>query len=255
MPGTFRKARAAAPTGFFRCEAAGLDWLRAAGGARVVGVLGVGDDHLDLVRLTPVSPTATAARAFGRALAATHDAGAAAFGASPDGWEGDGFFGPLDQPLPMPAGRYDSWGEFLAQGRLRPLSTWLRQARAADDDTLATLDRVCDRLERGELDDDDTPARLHGDLWAGNVVWTADGATLIDPAAHGGHRETDLAMLALFGLPFLDAVLDGYDEAHPLRAGWQGRAGLHQLYPVGVHALVFGGGYAAHLALLAARWT
>jgi fructosamine-3-kinase len=254
VPDVFRKARAGAPAGFFRCEAAGLDWLRAAGGTRVVEVLGVGDDHLDLVRLAPARPTPDAARVFGRALAVTHDAGAPAFGAPPGGWDGDGFFGPLDEPLPMPAGHHGSWGEFLAERRLRPLSGWLRRARAADDATLAGLDRLGDRLSRGDLDDDDTPARLHGDLWSGNVVWTADGATLVDPAAHGGHRETDLAMLALFALPFLDEALAGNEEAHPLRPGWRGRVGLHQVYPVGVHALLFGGGYAGQLARLVARW-
>jgi fructosamine-3-kinase len=255
VPTAFRKARSGAPAGFFRCEAAGLDWLRAAGGARVVEVLDVGDDHLDLVRLSPARPTPEAARAFGHALAMTHDAGADAFGAPPDGWDGDGFFGPLDDPLPMPAGHHDSWGEFLAVRRLRPLTAWLRRARAADDDTLGRLETLCGRLERGELDDDDAPARLHGDLWSGNVVWTASGATLIDPAAHGGHREADLAMLALFGLPFLDEALAGYQEAHPLRPGWRGRLGLHQVYPVGVHALLFGGGYARQLAGLVARWS
>jgi fructosamine-3-kinase len=250
----YRKARAGAPAGFFRCEAAGLDWLRSAGGARVVEVLDVAEDHLDLLRLSPTRPTAAAAHAFGRALAVTHDAGAPTFGAPPAGWDGDGFFGPLDRPLSMAAGAHRSWGEFLAQRRLRPLVARLRRARAADDATLDALETLAGRLERGDLDDDDAPARLHGDLWAGNVVWTAEGVTLIDPAAHGGHRETDLAMLALFGAPFLDEIVAGYDEVHPLRPGWRGRAGLHQVYPVGVHALLFGGGYAAQLARLVARW-
>jgi fructosamine-3-kinase len=105
-------------------------------------------------------------------------------------------------------------------------------------------------LRSGALDDDDRPARLHGDLWSGNVLWTPAGATLIDPAAHGGHREQDLAMLALFGCPHLDEVLAGYQEVHPLRRGWQHRVGLHQVYPVGMHAVLFGGGYAAHLRRL-----
>ena len=96
----------------------------------------------------------------------------------------------------------------------------------------------------GDFDDDDPPARLHGDLWSGNVMWTPAGVVLIDPAAHGGHRETDLAMLALFGCPYLEAVLDGYQEVHPLRAGWRDRIGLHQLYPLLAHVVLFGGGYA-----------
>ncbi|UZN01610.1 fructosamine kinase family protein [Cellulomonas sp. S1-8] len=240
-----RKARTNAPAGFFACEAAGLRWLAAAGGAPVVEVLDVGDDHLDLVRLHPVPPDVAAARAFGAALARTHDAGAPAFGAPPDGWPGDGWFGPLDAPLTLAAGRYDTWGAFLADCRISPVATALRAAgltTSADDDA---VDRLVGRLRSGRWDDDEPPARLHGDLWQGNVVWTADGATLTDPAAHGGHRETDLAMLALFGLPHLHDVLEAYAAVHPLRRGWQHRVGLHQFYPVAVHALLFGGGYVA----------
>jgi fructosamine-3-kinase len=100
----------------------------------------------------------------------------------------------------------------------------------------------------GGFDDDEPPARLHGDLWTGNVLWSPDGAVLIDPAAHGGHRETDLAMLALFGAPFLDDILAGYDAARPLRAGWRERIPLHQLHPLAVHAAGHGPSYGAALA-------
>ncbi len=134
MPDTFRKARAGAPAGLFRCESAGLAWLRDARGARVVDVLDVGDDHLGLVRLSPTRPAPRA------------------------------------------------------------------------------------------------------------------------PAAHGGHRETDLAMLALFGLPFLDETPAGYQQVHALRPGRRHRAGLHQLDPVGVHALLSGAGYAGQAARLVAPW-
>jgi fructosamine-3-kinase len=113
---------------------------------------------------------------------------------------------------------------------------------------------VLARLRAGDLDDDDVPARVHGDLWSGNVLWTAAGAVLVDPAAHGGHRESDLAMLALFGLPGLDDVVAGYEEVHPLRPGRRDRLTLHQLYPVGMHAVLFGGGYVAGTEALAARW-
>ena len=77
---------------------------------------------------------------------------------------------------------------------------------------------------------------------------------MIDPAAHGGHRESDLAMLALFGLPHLPRVLDAYAEASPLADGWTDRVALHQLFPLLVHACLFGGGYGARAAEAARRY-
>ena len=114
------------------------------------------------------------------------------------------------------------------------------------------MDAVIERCLAGDFDDDDGPTRIHGDLWAGNVMWTADGAVLIDPAAHGGHRETDLAMLALFGCPHRDEVLSGYQSVRRLREGWRDRVGLHQLYPLLAHVHLFGGGYAGQAEAVAA---
>ena len=101
---------------------------------------------------------------------------------------------------------------------------------------------VCERAAARVAAPAEPPARLHGDLWSGNVLWAPDGAWLIDPAAHGGHRETDLAMLALFGCPHLDAVLAAYDEAAPLADGWRARVPTHQLFPLLVHVVLFGRG-------------
>jgi fructosamine-3-kinase len=88
------------------------------------------------------------------------------------------------------------------------------------------------------------PSRIHGDCWAGNVLWSGERGWLIDPAAHGGHRETDLAMLALFGAPDLDRILAGYNDTAPLAPGWRSRVPLHQLHPLLVHACLFGASYA-----------
>lgn len=251
---TYRKQRAGAPPGFFACEAAGLRWLSVRGGAPVVAVRDVGVTHLDLDRLSEVPPTRRAAADLGRGLAVMHDAGAPRFGSPPPGWGGDGFFGPVDQPLPMLAGDHGRWGAFLADCRIEPLAREAERRRALAPDDVALLRLLADVLRAGGLDDDDPPARLHGDLWSGNVLWTPAGATLIDPAAHGGHRETDLAMLALFGFPYLDDVLAAYQEVHPLRRGWRHRVALHQVYPVGMHAVLFGGGYAQQLHRLVAPY-
>ena len=237
-----------APAGYFAVEAAGLRWLAEAGGASVVQPLEVGEDGLVLPYVRQSPPTTATAEEFGRALAATHLAGATHHGCPPDRWEGGGWIAtsPLphaDQPL--------AWGEFYADLRLQPFTSALdRRGRRA-------VDTLCDRLRAGDQSLTGPPepaARLHGDLWSGNVLWTADGVVLVDPAAHGGHRETDLAMLALFGLPHLDRVVAAYDEAWPLAEGWRDRVGLHQLHPLLVHAALFGGGYAARAVEVARRY-
>lgn len=231
-----------APPGFFRCEAVGLQWLSDAdGGVPTAQVVAVDEQSLTLERLASVAPERAAARTFGAQLAHTHAAGADGFGAPPPAWTAaSGFFGPLEQPLPMTYSRDRSWGRFYAEHRLAPM---LERARPGQDLRQA-VESVVSRCLAGIFDDPaEEPCRLHGDLWSGNVMWTADGVVLIDPAAHGGHRETDLAMLALFGCPYLDDILAGYQEVRPLTAGWRDRIGLHQLYPLLAHVALFGSGY------------
>jgi fructosamine-3-kinase len=239
----FVKRHPGAPAGYFAWEAAGLQWLSSVdGGVPCVPVVSVDSVSLTLRRLDSVTPSPETASEFGRRLAITHDAGAAAFGAGPDRWDGPGFFGPLSRPLPMSLRPYRRWGEFYAEERLAPMAELA--APRLDASTRAAVDSVTARCRAGDYDDDDPPARLHGDLWGGNVMWTPDGAVLVDPAAHGGHRETDLAMLALFGCPYYDTILAGYQQLRSLRSGWRKRIGLHQIFPLLAHVVLFGGGHA-----------
>jgi fructosamine-3-kinase len=249
----YRKESHTVPRDYFAWEAAGLRWLaEAPGGAAVVGVLDVGPTHLDLDRLVPSAPTAAAAYAFGVGLARTHRAGAPMWGAAPAGWTGDGYLGPLAEPLPLSLRGHGAWGGFYGQERLMPMLALGRDRGVWRPADARLIERLVARLDAGDFDTGDPPSRLHGDLWSGNLVWTASGAVLIDPAAHGGHRETDLAMLALFGVSGWDQIVAGYDSLWPLADGWRDRVALHQVHPLMVHAVLFGGGYAAQ-ALGAAR--
>lgn len=256
-PDVFDKQRTDAPAGFFAWEAAGLDWLRGAdGGPEVVAVVGdVADDatSIALARVRTAPATRAAARELGAALARMHAGGAPAFGAPPPGWSHPhGWIG--RQELPLGHDPDLAWGSFYARLRLAPYLRAARDRGRFDAQDVRVVERVCTRLESGELDDGRLPARIHGDLWGGNVLHSPAGAVLIDPAAHGGHGETDLAMLALFGTEHLRDVEDAYADAAGLDARWRERTGLHQLHPLLVHAVSHGPSYAAHALEVARRY-
>lgn len=334
-PPVIRKHDAA--PGSTRLEALGLIWLAEAmpdGGAPVVPVR-CGEGWLEEPRLRQSRPTPAAARAFGRALARTHAAGAGEHGAAPPGWEEDsGWMGAARLPLrpgpaPAPPGPAESgapgvpgvpgpalaprrWGEFYAEDRLLPYLGAARDNGSLDASGARLVERVAGRFASGLLDADQPAlvsalarerggapdaarlaARTHGDLWAGNVLWVARSETapwtpaaaegpaggapaeavpagdgpadgerrapdvvgvLIDPAAQGGHAETDLAELGVFSQPHLDQVYAGYEEVSALAAGWRERVGAHQLHMLIIHAALFGGGYGAQTVATARRY-
>ncbi|MFJ6071282.1 fructosamine kinase family protein [Streptomyces sp. NPDC093065] len=234
--------------GAARAEAAGLRWLADAGTVRVPVVHGADERRLVSDRVAQGPPSSGAALRFGRDLAGLHAAGAPAFGAPPPGGPEEACIGLA--PMRNVAG--DDWPRWYAAHRVLPYLRRAVDAGTVRADEAADVERVCERLP-GLAGPVQPPARLHGDLWSGNVLWGADGHVhLIDPAAHGGHRETDLAMLRLFGCPHLDRITAGYEEAAPLADGWADRVGLHQLFPLLVHAVLFGRGYAEQ-AVAAAR--
>ena len=228
--------RVPVPPNFFETEASGLRWLADAGAVPVPGVIAALPDLLLLEWVERAEPTPAAAVRFGRELAMMHQAGADRYGAP---WPG--YIGSLPQDNADCAD--GGWPDWFARCRLAP---YLRLA--ADRAALGPADvRLVEVLLAGikrHGSGDDRPARLHGDLWPGNLLWAADQVWLVDPAAHGGHRETDLAQLALFGgAPYLDRILAGYHEVWPLADGWPARVPLHQLHLLLVHAALFGSGY------------
>ncbi len=217
----------------FAAEASGLRWLAEAKAVPVPEVLAAGRGALVIAMVSPGQASAEAAFGFGAGLARLHAAGAERFGAP---WRG------FIASLPLDNTSEPHWPQWYASRRLFP---YLRLA--VDAGTLGTQDArlveaVIDRI--GSLAGPaEPPSRIHGDCWAGNVLWSNGQGWLIDPAAHGGHRETDLAMLALFGVPYLDRITAGYNDTMPLAAGWRDRIPLHQLHPLLVHACLFGASY------------
>jgi fructosamine-3-kinase len=249
---TYTKRSPARGPGFYAVEAAGLRWLAAAGpgSARVATVVAVDDHQIVLERLEPARPERAAAEEFGRALAVTHAAGAAAFGQPPDGWDDDGYIGRQTMTMrPTP-----TWGRFYAEQRMLPYARRARDLGQLSATAAERVDRVAERLVAGEFDDGRPPARIHGDLWSGNVVFTASGVVLIDPAAHGGHGLTDLAMLHLFGAPQLAAITAAYADAATPSEDWAELLGLHQLHPLLVHAVSHGPSYGVEAGRIAARY-
>lgn len=231
------------PAGFFSAEALGLSWLQESGTVPVPDVLAVNDEIPYLVLQWIETGPASSRRELNRNSTGEADFGRALSGLHRSEW--NGFGRPDDHStgsLALPNTPTQSWTEFYAQRRLMPLSRIAAEANALPGASIKKIERLALRL--GEFVDSDLkPSLLHGDLWAGNRMVDVMGSSwLVDPAAHGGHREFDLAMMRLFG-GFEDECFDAYHESWPLDAGWQQRVKLHQLAPLIVHAIKFGGSY------------
>lgn len=230
-------------------EAAYLRWLRE-GSDIVVEVYDVDAEAntLTIERVDNARPTREAARRAGAELAAIHAMGASAFGAPADGWDGPNYIGRVQQEC-VPTER---WAEFFTQQRVLPFAEKAHARGTLDRAGLDTVARACDALVS---EDEEAPlARIHGDLWAGNLLFSPDGPRIIDPAAHGGHPLSDIAMLELFSAPFTDEIARGYlDAGGTLGRDWEARIPIHQLHPLAVHTYTHGAGYARPLIDAASR--
>lgn len=223
------------PRGLREWRTAGLTWLdEADGGAKVLA-------RRPRPQMGPPTHPATekSAEHFGRALARTHKAGAAGFGAAPPGWRGDGFFGKEPLPLPPATALPISWGDFYARYRLLPAAQAALARGRIDGDSLHQIERLCELLMAGRFDDSRPASRIHGDLWSRNLVLNRKGFALASPSAHGGHAETDLATLRLVGVPFLETIEGAWAEEYQPVGEWRDRTQLHQLHTMLVHAELF----------------
>jgi len=221
----------------YEAEADGLRWLAAPAVIATPQVLAVGTDmpFLALAFVETGREPPDFDERLGRALAALHRSGAPGFGLHRANVMGR---------VPQDNRPCASWPEFYAERRLLPLVRRTRDAGTLDAATARAVEAVAARLPAlcGMAE---PPARLHGDLWSGNVMCDASGdPVIVDPAVYGGHREIDLAMLRLFGGPSTRCFA-AYDEAFPLAPGVADRVPLLQLYPLLIHVAMFGASWSA----------
>lgn len=245
----FRKSDPTVPPDFYQAEAAGLAWLQVPGGPRTVRVFRWAQRSISLERLDQVQPTPAAVRAFGSRLAQLHQVESNDYGGPPPGAGACGYIG----TLPMHYGEFQTFGQMYAQLKILPYLRAAKQHQLLPKHLARSVDEIAMLLATNELAVGPAIAarRLHGDLWNGNVLWVRAArdveAVLIDPACYAGHPETDIAMLHLFGLPYLEEFLAAYESSLPLLPGWRERIALHQLYPLLVHVVLFPGSYVAQL--------
>jgi fructosamine-3-kinase len=232
----FVKTRDEVPAGMYEREAEGLAWLAEAAALRTPRVHAATDTLLLLEWVGPGARARDFDERLGRGLAALHKFGAPCFGHARDNFIGS---------LPQANASAPSWAEFYRARRLQPLLE--RAGRQIPQALRSELDELLTRME-ALVGPGEPPARVHGDLWSGNVHTDERGQpVLIDPAVYGGHREVDLAMLRLFGAPSA-RFFAAYDEVYPLADDHEARVPLYQLYPLLVHVCLFGASYVSQLA-------
>jgi len=220
----------------FEKEARGLELLRKNCSLIIPQVIktGITDNKQWLVLewLDKGSPKKDMWEKFGQSLALVHKEPQESFGSNEDN-----FIGSLKQINST----HNEWHSFYTECRIMPLVKVLFDNGDYSKNDLLAVKNFCDRLK--DIFPAESPSMLHGDLWAGNYLIHSSGyAAIYDPAAYFGHREMDIGMTKLFG-GFDQRFYDAYNETYLLERDWQKRLSTTQLYPLLVHAVLFGGHY------------
>ena len=234
----FLKWNASAPSDMFLKEASGLNEMSQAASSLVIPkvIWSTEVDDFPGLLLMEYLQAATNTSGFdeqlGRGIAQLHRKTASAFG-----FHHSNYCGTTIQDNTWT----DNWPEFYAQQRILALVLQIKTARGMSSEELKVYEMLVDRIPV-LLAHQTVPSLIHGDLWSGNYMYSANGPALIDPACSYADREMELGMMKLFG-GFSAKVWDAYQEEFPLPKEWQQRIRLYQLYHVLNHYLLFGGSY------------
>ena len=220
----------------FTREASGLNKLREFCTLKIPQVIKLGScndqQYLILEWMENGTPKKDMWENFGRGLAMMHKQPQEYFGLNEDN-----YIGSLNQNNDP----HNDWYSFYTECRIKPLVKKLFDTGDLSATNIRDADLFCNNLKT--ILPSESPSLLHGDLWAGNYMITSSGyATIFDPAVYCGHREMDIGMTKLFG-GFDQRFYDAYNEAYHLENGWEKRLRITQLYPLLVHAVLFGGHY------------
>jgi fructosamine-3-kinase len=220
----------------FAKEAKGLDELRELCILKIPQVIkhGICNDqqYLLLEWLEKGVPQKDMWENFGKGLAMMHKQPKEYFGL-----DENNYIGSLDQNNDP----HNDWHSFYSECRIKPLVKKLFDAGDLSATDIRDADLFCNNIRT--IFPSEPPSLLHGDLWAGNYMIISSGYTAIfDPAVYYGHREMDIGMTKLFG-GFDQRFYEAYNETYPLEKGWKNRLPITQLYPLLVHAVLFGGHY------------
>lgn len=229
----FLKWNTSAPSDMFAKEARGLEVLnKASSGLVVPGVIEVNKKYLLLEYIPEGGGQAHSALESGKALAKLHRNTHTSFGLDHNNYIGR---------LPQSNTQHSNWADFYALERIEPQIKAGIESNKLDRSILGKVEGLYKKL--GSIFPSEVPALVHGDLWSGNFMFTKSGkGSIYDPAVYFGHREMDVAMTRLFG-GFSANFYKGYNQEYPLEGGFDNRVAICNLYPLLVHANLFGGSY------------